>query len=384
MTAKTRILHLIGVLPVGGSQMMLFKLLSGLDRDEFHAEVACLGPHAAMADRISALGVKVRCFGIAPGRLEPGPLVRFAAWLRRDRFDVIQTWMYHADLVGGLAAKLAGKIPVAWGIRQSNLDPGHNKRATLWIVQLCARLSRWLPARIVCCSELARKVHETAGYAADKMLVIPNGFDLDAFRPDPHARSAVRAELGVPESAVLIGHVGRFDSQKDHRTFVRSAALLHGALNPNVHFLMCGESVDAKNRTLGEWIAAAGIGQRCHLLGLRDDVARVHAALDIEVSSSVGEGFSNTVGEAMACGVPCAATDVGDSALLIGDTGRIVPVGDPAALARACVELIGVGREARRELGEAARRRIAERFALPAITARYEGLYRELGAHVRN
>jgi glycosyltransferase involved in cell wall biosynthesis len=216
------------------------------------------------------------------------------------------------------------------------------------------------------------------------MLVIPNGFDLETFRPDPQARAALRAELGISPSALLIGHVARFDSQKDHHTFVRAAGLLDGGANPNVDFLMCGEGVEATNRVLADWIAAAGIGPRCHLLGLRDDVARVHAALDVEVSSSVGEGFSNAIGEAMACGVTCAATDVGDSATLIGDTGRIVPLRDPAALARACAELIEVGEAGRSRLGLAARQRIGERFGLPAITARYESLYRELGTHVRH
>jgi glycosyltransferase involved in cell wall biosynthesis len=379
---KIRVLHLISVLPVGGSQMMLHKLLSRFDRDAFETEVACLGPPAAMAERISTLGIAVRCFGIEPGKLEPGPLLRFAAWLRRNRFHVVQTWMYHADLVGGLAAKLAGKTRVAWGIRQSNLDAEHNKRGTLWIVRMCARLSRWLPARIVCCSEVARKIHVGAGYASEKMLVIPNGFDLDAFRPDPAGRSALRDELGIPQSSVVIGHVARFDSQKDHRTFVRAAGLLGG--DGDVHFLMCGEGVDRTNRTLAEWISAAGLERRTHLLGLRDDVARVHAALDVEVSSSVGEGFSNVVGEAMACGVPCVATDVGDARDIMGDTGRVVPVENPAALAEACAELVAIGPAGRAALGASARRRIDERFSLSSVVARYQDLYRDLTGDVRH
>jgi glycosyltransferase involved in cell wall biosynthesis len=380
---KTRVLHLITGLPVGGTQMMLAKLLSAMDRNTFENEVASLEVLRPMAQTISSLGIPVTTLGIRSGRLAPRKLARFLKWLRHGRFDVVQTWMYHADLIGGIAAKLCGGIPVVWGIRQSNLEPRHNKRSTLWIVRACARLSGWLPRRVVCCSEVARRAHARVGYAENKLEVIPNGFDLDTFRPDPEAGSALRRELGLPSSAMLVGNVARFDSQKDHQTFVRAASLLTGD-GRELHFVLCGENMDPANTELARWIGDAGIAARCHLLGLRRDVASIHAALDIEVCSSVSEGFSNAIGEAMACEVPCASTDVGDSALLIGDTGRVVPPQDPLALANACRELMEIGVEGRRRLGQAARRRIAERFSLPAIAARYESLYRELATHVRH
>lgn len=380
---KIRVLHLITGLPVGGTQMMLTKLVAAMDRTAFDLEVASLEVLRPMAERISSFGVPVRTLEMRSSRLDPRRLLRFVGWLRRGRFDVIQTWMYHADLLGGLAAKLAGRLPVAWGIRQSNLDPRHNKRSTLGIVKACAKLSSWLPSRIVCCSEVARRVHAEAGYDADKLMVIPNGFDLRTFRPDREARLALRRELGLADSAILIGHVARFDTQKDHRTLMRAAGLLKD-VEEDLHFVLCGEGVDADNPLLRRWIVDAGIAARCHLLGLRQDVHRVHAALDIEVCSSVGEGFSNAIGEAMACGVPCASTDVGDSSLLIADTGRVVAPGEPAALAGACRDLLRIGSEGRSRLGLAARQRVAERFSLPAITAQYESLYRDLAAHVRH
>ncbi|HSD11570.1 MAG TPA: glycosyltransferase, partial [Candidatus Binatia bacterium] len=365
-----------------GAQAMLYKLLSRADRNAFDPEVVSLECEGPMASKIAALDVPVRSLGLRSGRIEPRRFLQFVAWLRRSRFHLLQTWMYHADLVGGFAAKLAGRLPVVWSIRQSNLDPRHNKRPTLWIVSACARLSPWLPARIICCSEAAQKAHREVGYAADKMVVIPNGFDVDSFRPDPDARTAIRRELDVPESAVLVGHVARFDSQKDHQTFIRASRLLNGS-GPEVHFVMCGDNIDAKNVALTEWIAEEGIGPRCHLLGMREDVARIHAALDVEVCSSVGEGFSNAVGEAMACGVPCVSTGVGDADTLIGDTGRVVPIRDPVALARGCEELIAIGPAGRARLGLAARKRIRERFSLDSVVARYESLYREL-ADVRH
>ena len=281
--------------------------------------------------------------------------------------------MYHSDLVGGLAALIGGGR-VIWGIRFSNFDPQTCSRATIWTARACAALSRWLPTRIVCCSEASRSVHAALGYRADKMVVIPNGFDLGIFRPDPAARAAVRAELAIPPEALLIGLVGRFDPQKDQRVFLQAAALLAEG-HQDARFLLCGDDITAENSALMSWIDPA-IRQRCHLLGRRDDLPRLTAALDVATSSSAyGEAFSNAVGEAMACAVPCVVTDVGDSARIVGETGKVVPPRDARALATAWSELLAAGEPARRSLGLAARGRVEARYSLPAIVRRYEALY---------
>jgi glycosyltransferase involved in cell wall biosynthesis len=215
------------------------------------------------------------------------------------------------------------------------------------------------------------------GYAPEKMAVIPNGFDLERFKPDNDARIAVRRELGISLDAPLIGLVARFDPQKDHRSFITAAARLLES-DASAQFLLCGEGADTDNSELGEWIRAAGIGANCHLLGPRDDMAGITAALDIAVSSSAfGEGFSNAVAEAMACGVPCVVTDVGDSGLLVEDTGRVVAPKESDALAGAMAELLEIGAEGRAKLGRAARRRIEENYSLPDIAARHLAFYRE-------
>jgi glycosyltransferase involved in cell wall biosynthesis len=375
-----KITHVIAGLSTGGAQMMLYKLLAHLDRAAFEAEVVSLADVGPLDKKIRALGVPVRILGMRPGVPNPSGIWKLARWLRQDPPHVIQTWMYHADLIGSLAAALAGRIPVAWNIRHSNLNVEDNKRSTFWTVRACAGLSRWLPARIVCCSESSRDIHAGLGYAANEMVVIPNGFDLDLFRLDPAARLSVRQELGVGPETPLIGLVGRFNPQKDHRTFVQAAARLRSDL-PEVHFLLCGEGVTADNPRLGEWISTAGIGDRCHLMGHREDMPRLTAALDIATTASAyGEGFPNVIGEAMACGVPCVATDVGDSAQIVDDTGRIVPPRDPSALAEAWRALIMLGPQERVRLGLTARRRIERNFSLPSVVARYRLLYEELAS----
>lgn len=377
---EIKIVHVItGMVRNGGAQTMLYKLLSGLDRTVWRAQVVSLVGIGPVGEKIRALGVPVRTLGMRRGVPNPFAVYRLSRWFRQDPPQIVQTWLYHADFLGGLAAKIAGDIPVAWNIRHSSLDG--DKLLSRWTVRVCARLSHRLPTRIVCCSEVARQIHIQLGYAADRMVVIPNGFDLAAFKPNPAARQSVRQELGLARETVLIGLVGRFHRQKDHRSFVEAAARLHTNF-PEVHFLLCGDEVTWENPELVGWITAAGLRRRCHLLGRREDMPRLTAALDIAtVASSYGEGFPNVVGEAMACGIPCVVTDVGDSPLIVQETGSVVPPKRPQALAAAWGRLIEVGPEERRRLGLAARRRVETHFSLPTVTGQYQRLHEELVAY---
>lgn len=380
MTTPISIVCLITSLCDGGAETMLYRLLSRLDRKRFSPQVISLVDIGAgpMSEKIQKLGVPVRFLGMRPGRPNPTSVLRLIRWLRQDQPDVIQTWMYHADLVGGLAARLVGGIPVVWGIRNSDLNVEESKSLTRLTMGICARLSRWLPERIVSCSEVARDIHTAAGYVAEKMVVIPNGSDLETFKPDPAACESVRKELQIPETAPVIGMMARFDPQKDHRNFVRAAKLLYHN-GPDVYFVLCGDGVNWENEKLTGWIEEAGIRCRCHLLGRRDDIPRLTAALDIaSLSSSFGEAFPNVICEAMSCGVPCVVTDVGDSARIVGQTGLVVPPRDPAALAAAWLKILDLSRDSRIELGMAARRRVTERYNLPNIVSRYENLFEEV------
>jgi glycosyltransferase involved in cell wall biosynthesis len=377
-SSPIKVAHIITGLGTGGAEFMLYKLLSHTDRARINPCVLSLLDKGDIGPRIEALGIPVHTLEMGRGRLpNPAAMLRLALLLRRLRPRLVQTWMYHADLLGGLAARLAGNRHIVWGLRQSNLEADAVKRATAYTAKLCAALSSWLPQCIVCGSEAARRVHAELGYAEKKMRVIPNGFDLGLFRPDPAARRSLAEELNLADEAILVGLVGRFDPQKDHRTFVAAATRV-AADCPNVRFLLCGAGVEWNNRKLSAWIDSAGIRDRFNLLGRRDDMPRITAALDLACSSSYGEGFPNAVGEAMACGVPCAVTDVGDSALIVGETGAVVPPKDPAALASAIAAMVGLEPTARRQLGKAARQRIADEYALEGIAQQHERLYLDL------
>jgi glycosyltransferase involved in cell wall biosynthesis len=337
--------------------------------------------HGLLTPKIQALGIPVYSLGMRRGVPNPLAILRLARWLWKHHPDVIQTWMYHADLAGCLAARLVGRIPVSWGIRHSDLSREGNNSRTLRIVKICALLSRWLPTRIVCCSEASRRAHVDARYSAEKMVVIPNGFDVDAFMPDAVARNSIRKELAIPDGAPVIGMAARFEPIKDHDNFVRAAKILYRT-GSNVHFVLCGRGVSWDSEKLARWIDEAGMRHRFHLLGLRDDMSSITAAFDIATLTSFGEAFPNVVGEAMSCAVPCVVTDVGDTARIVGETGTVVPSRNPDALASAWRTMLEMGREGRRPMGIAARQRIKECFDIAEITGRYEHLFEEL-AHSR-
>ncbi len=349
------------------------RLMSATDRTRFDADVISMMPTGITGERIREMGFPVRSLDMSRNFPNPAAFFRLAAWLRSDPPDVLATWMYHANFLGSLVAPLAGGIPVVWGLHHGHIDAFERRRTHL-IARLCGRMSHRMAAKVICCSQHTREEHELLGYDPAKMVVIRNGFDLTVFRPDRSARPQVRRELGIEENAPVLFLAGRFHPQKDYPNFVAAAALVHRRL-PAARFVLCGHGVTWENQALAGWIDAAGLRESFRLLGSRHDVPQLLNAVDVACSSSFGEGFSLTIGEAMSCGVPCVVTDVGDSAFEVGQTGRIVPRSNPKALAAACVELLEMPAEERLDLGRRARRRIEDNFQLSHVTAQYQELY---------
>jgi glycosyltransferase involved in cell wall biosynthesis len=376
-----KVLHVITGLATGGAETMLVKILSALPAAEVSSMVVALGAKGPMVERVEALGVplvslgSMRSLGGLPAA--PRAALRLARIMRAFRPDAVQCWMYHANLLGGLAARMAGSPPVIWGLRQSDLDPRRTKATTRLIANLGARLSRRLPTRILACGHSVRSVHKEMGYDTAHMVVVPNGFDGDIFRPDRSARARVRCELGVGEDDLLIGLPARFDPQKDHASFFKAAAIVHDT-HPRAVFALCGTHVTADNGDLRRLLASAKLPQSAvRLMGERRDMPAVMAALDIVVSASAyGEGFPNVLGEGMAAGALPIATDSGDSRLIVEGIGYVVPVADPVALARAMRDALELPVLEREERKEAARARVLRNYALSDIAQQYLALWR--------
>lgn len=368
-----RICHVITGLERAGAQRVLVDLLAHHDRSTYDVEVISLLPRDALAEEVEA-HAPLWCADLDR---DAGLPLRAAALVRHlaaRRPSLVHTWMYHGDVIGGLAAKLARRdTPVVWHLHHGTLDFDRFRPSTRALAALAGPLSRTLPHRIIACAESSRRLHSARGYDDRKMIVIRNGVDTARHRPRPPGPRPLVAELGLTEPVRLVGLAARFHPQKDHATFLAAARHL-AARRPDVHFVLCGRGVDATNPAFAE---VAG-WDRLHLLGERTDVADVLAQLDVSgLSSAAGEACSLVLLESMAAGIPCVTTDVGDSAALVGDTGRVVPPRDPRALADAWASVLALDDDARRALGRAARHRAEAQFSLGRVAQAIEAVYAE-------
>jgi glycosyltransferase involved in cell wall biosynthesis len=370
---RPRLAVVITDLGTGGAEVLVARLLPRL-RENFEASVYSLRSRGDLGAELESHGIPVNALGVRSARDLPMAMRRLVAKFRDDTPDIVQTHLYHADLLGGWAARQA-KVPrIVWGVHNSGLGWNTMKPSTRAVIRACAWSSRRVPDQIVSCSQSGIRTHAAIGYQSDRFVFIPNGFDLQQFRFDYEAAFDVRREFEIPQGAPVIGMVARLDPQKDHATFVAMAARIHHQ-RPDVHFVLVGHGVNDPAGEVVRSINAAGIGAACRLPGRRTDVRRLMSAFDLLVSSSIAEAFPLVIGEAMATGIPCVVTDVGDSALIVGETGRVVQPRDPEALALASLDLLSMTPEARRARGAAARLRIAECFDLDRVAALYAKLY---------
>lgn len=368
------VLHVITSLDVGGAERMLVKLVAAL-RGRFRFTVVSLKGDGPLAADLRAAGAEVVPLAMRGGRDLPAAVWRVAGLIRRLKPDSVQTWLYHADLVGTVAVRLSGlAVPLVWNVRCSDMDLTQYSRSTAAIVRVLAWMSRGMDL-ITVNSESGLRLHEALGYRPKAWRVMPNGFDTALYRPDPEAGQLVRQTLGLPGTVPVVGAVNRYDRMKDQPTFLSAAAIV-AARRPDVRFVLAGRGVEASTPELGQHPALREYGDRIHLLGERRDVPAIMAALDVFVlSSAFGEGFPNVVGEAMACGVRCVVTDVGAAAMLVGETGRVVPRRDPEALAAAIEAMLDQPEAERRNNEQAARRRIVDTYGLERVADLYAAVF---------
>ncbi|MBP0590962.1 glycosyltransferase [Paraburkholderia sp. LEh10] len=381
-----KIVHVITDLAVGGAETSLVRLIRAGRHEGVQHAVISLSSQAPLADVLAQEGIEVRVLGMERDRTRARSILQLVKWLDELQPDVVQTWMYHADLLAGMcvyAAQLLRRVrgsslprPVlSWGIHHTDLRLKGSSRSTRWIAKACAFLSSKVPDVIVCCAEAARSSHSEGGYCGSKMIVIPNGIDLAQFRTDEHAASALRRRLGLPESTALVGTVGRYHPVKDYGTFSEALRVLHKTM-PECHFIMVGRGLEASNEELVSLLKTSGVLDRCHLLGPQSEPQALLAGLDVFCLSSKSEALPTVIAEAMACQVPCVATNVGDTAYLIGETGRLVPPERPQELGQALAAVLAIPSTERGQLGKAARHRVEQLFSIERSWKSYQQVYR--------
>ncbi|CAN7341499.1 glycosyltransferase [Paenibacillus sp. LjRoot56] len=360
-----RVIHIITGLGSGGAENMLYKLLKYSDKQRYYHEVISLMDEGVMGEKIEKLGIKIHTLNLSRKNIFKSILK--AKSICKD-FDYVNSWLYHADLFGFITAKLFSNKKLIWNIRHSNLDKEVNKARTLKIVKLNSLLSNFVD-RITYNSNKAFENHREFGYTDKGSITIPNGFELDTFKFNPIDRINIRNGLSLKEHEKVIITVGRWNIQKDYYTLLLA---LNELRMKNVQFkmVMVGTNLDYSNKELVDLVNRYDLKGNLILLGRRADIPAILSAADIYVSSSLGESFSNAIGEAMACELPCVVTDVGDSKLIVGDTGLVVNAKDHLDLAKKLLTMIMNVNN--RESGKKARLRVVQYYDIRKIVESYE------------
>lgn len=369
-----KIAHVITGLDTGGAETVLCRFLEGSRGLGVEHTVIALGQAGTLSSRV-ANSANLHHLGMRASAPRLRDLRRLRGIIVRSGVDAIHGWMYHGNIATTLAAAGLG-IPHVWGIHHSLYELHREKRIIRLLIRGGAFLSRY-PEKVLYCSTVSSLQHEALGYKQLRTHVIPNGFDVQALKPDPSARARIRTQLSLASDDFVIGLVARVHPVKDHENFLRAARIFLDQ-EPAARFVLVGEGADANNRSLGELIDGLDLRDCVRLCGRRTDIGHVNAALDIAALSSRGEAFPMAIGEAMACAVPCVATNVGDVPEIIGDTGVVVPPRDPAALAAGWARIARLEPAERFALGENARKRIVDRFSMAAVNRRYVELYASL------
>lgn len=369
-------MHIIVGLDAGGAELALRRLVDSNPGNIPDTVVVSLTSLGVVGELLRANSVGVHTLGITGFLHLPGALWQLLRLVRRYRPAIVQTWMYHADFLGGLAARLAGSCAVVWGIRSTNIPQGRLS-VTYWLIRLCAILSHIIPHRIICNSNSAKAAHLMLGYPAEKMTVIYNGYEFAAFERHLNSRDEARATLGLGRQDIVVGVVGRFDPLKDFQNFINAAATVARKVD-KVKFLMVGRHLDLSNDTLRGWIEVADLKSRFILVGAQIDVPFYLSAMDIFCLSSQSEAFPNVVVEAMAMSLPCVVTRAGDAAEIVGEDGFVVPVKDSISLAGALLKMYDLDLLARRKLGERGARRVRADYGIERMRQSYEDTYRHV------
>jgi len=359
---------------MGGAEMTLVNYLAALPPDErAHHRVVSLTPGGVLANRLLDLGVEVRDLGLARGRFSFAAIRQMMGILRAAGKWRIQGWMYDGNLLATLVCCLMLRPRRhAWAIHNSIATIAHEKRLTRWIIYGSALLSR-LPAAIIYVAHTSARQHEEIGYGSHHRQVISNGVDTDRFVVDDSAGARLRHDLQL-DAAPIIGHVARYNWTKDHATFILALGRLQ---RQGLAFsaVMAGADVDETNEALMALLREQDLLARVRLLGRRDDIPQIMAGFDLFCLSSITESMPLVLVEAMACGVACVTTNVGDAPLMVSDLGLVVPAEDADLLANGLKSALAKPLALRTAL----RARAVDNYRVDRMIDQYNQLYQQLG-----
>ena len=370
LSSKKTVLHVITSLEDGGAEALLYRICSDQNNKDLDQIVVSLRKMGKYGSKLQEEGIRVYCLNLNGLKQFPVAFYKLIRLIHKINPSVVQTWLYHADLIGGLAAKFAQVPKIFWSIHNVNLFWSKSKLSSFFLVKLLAFFSYWIPTKVICCARSSLDVHLKAGYDKSKLLVIYNGYDTVFFQPNLNLRESTRNLLGFSDSDFIIGMVARKSSQKDHETLLYSLLLLEGKQVP-FKCILVGKNIPQ----LRDIVLEKKLEKRVYLLESQDDIRRFFNAFDLHILSSISEACPNVVAEAMSCGTPCIVTDVGDSSVLLGRAGIVVPPSDSESLANAIEQMYGIFKQ--KNKWEKLRKEAREQIKLNFSWAKMRNLYRE-------
>lgn len=372
-----KILHIIAGLNNGGAEGVLYRLCVN-DRKYVHIVISFmdLGKYGPM---LKNEGIEVFCLNMKQGSFGIKAFWNLYKIIKEKKPDIVQTWMYHADLIGGICAKLAGVKNVFWNIRSSNLDKKTSKGSTWLFARMCAMLSYFLPKKIICCANDAKDWHLELNYAK-KFVVIGNGFDINLYKQTAANECLdFRVNLSSDPKCKIIGMVARLDPQKDHLNLLEALSEIKKNSNNVFKCVLVGKGLELSNDDFVKCLSLYDLKDEVVLLGQRNDVPKIMSSLDVHVlSSAYGEGFPNVVAESMCCGTPNVVTDVGDGKYIVGDAGVVVSPRSSKELAAALInffEIIENQPEIWLKMRNSAKERAHHNFCLKKMIDQYHAVW---------
>jgi glycosyltransferase involved in cell wall biosynthesis len=368
-----RVLHIITGLTQGGAESALYRLTTSEQNCSIEHIIISLVDFGVYGQQFQKMGIQTHMIGMPRGRPTLNGLVKLYYLIKKINPNIVQTWMYHSDLIGGIIAKLAGYDNIIWGVVHFNLEKGVTNFSTRLTAKLCAFLSYYIPKKIISCSESATRVHEKIGYYSKKFTYIPLGFDTVQLNRDDKSRSTLRKEWKLDDNIIIFGCLARWNPQKDHKNLLNAFSIVRKKF-PNIYCVLGGREIDLKNSDLNNLIhEAESINNNILLTGVVDKIPSFMNAIDIHILSSVGEAFPNVVAEAMSCETICIVTDVGDACKIVDKLGWVVPPGNSDILASAMIEAISMMNDKKNweQLKRDSRIRICENYSINRMISDY-------------
>ena len=371
-----QVLHIITGLNKGGAETILCNLCE-YDQ-EFNHTIISLSDIPDLEASFTKLNIPVFSLNFPDGKIKISGVLKLYRLIKKINPDVVQTWMIHADLIGGLTARLIGIKNIFWGVHHTVLIFGKVKWSTILILKINALLSHFIPKKIIYCAEKSKSIQESIGFKKSKGVVIHNGYDIKKFYRNTNLGKNFRNELKISDDTFVIGHVGSNDPLKDQNTLIEALDILN---KQNLKFIavLVGKNLDNDNNDLIAKIEKKDLSSHIYLLGMRNDIPAVMNGIDLFVLSSISEAFPNVLNEAMACGTPCITTDVGDAPLIVKNTGWIVTPKNPKLIVDAVINAEDEFRSRTTlwlKRKDDCYERINENFSLKKMTQKYKELWR--------